>query len=92
MYFQTWTYAQSVRECCGDRVYRFLQKICGRITGHEWSKTEWGYGMDGVDVWCRWCGKFDTISMKEAVLIFPEIRKICYQVTGELPPLEKNKC
>ena len=91
MYIQTWGYVAKLREILGEKVYRILQKVCGYITGHEWSKTEWGYGEDGVDVWCRWCNKFDSSPVKDAVLLFPRIRKLIYNITGELPLLKSEK-
>lgn len=50
-YPQTWYYMPS-----NSWLRTQLQNICGRITGHEGSRTEWGYGGgDFVDNNCRWC-------------------------------------
>jgi len=36
---------------------KIIQFVCG-LTGHELSKTEWGYGGGKyADRWCRWCNK-----------------------------------
>lgn len=43
--------------------------MCGIITGHEISKTEFGYGGDGfIDRNCRWCGERIKIPIKENIL------------------------
>ena len=39
-----------------------IEKICGFLTGHEISKTEWGYGGGKfVTRNCRWCDKIILI-------------------------------
>jgi hypothetical protein len=39
-------------------IYRIRIWICGFLTGHELSKTEWGYGGGNfVDRHCRWRDK-----------------------------------
>jgi len=48
-----------------------LQDLCGMLTGHELSNTEFGYGGKGmVDRWCRWCNKLIQIPKDESY--FPE--------------------
>lgn len=42
--------------------------MCGKLTGHEWSKTETGYSGRGVDHWCRWCDKMVTMPLRESPL------------------------
>ena len=42
--------------CRLNPVFILRTKICGFFTGHEISKTEWGYGGGKfVDRNCRWC-------------------------------------
>lgn len=50
-YPQTWNYMPHSRWLRAK-----LQILCGKLIGHEGSKTEWGYGGgDFVDNNCRWC-------------------------------------
>jgi hypothetical protein len=42
--------------------------LCGKITNHEWSKTEVGYSGRGVHHWCRWCDKMVTMPLCESPL------------------------
>jgi hypothetical protein len=54
-YPQTWNYMPRP----GKKIWlrKTLEWLCG-VTGHEISKTEWGYGGgEYADVWCRWCDK-----------------------------------
>lgn len=60
-YFQTWNKVSKVRRwpIVGKILYTAIQWLCGKICGHEPSKTEWGYGTgEYADTWCRWCNKF----------------------------------
>ncbi len=58
-----------------------IEKICGVLTGHEPSETEWGYGGgDYVDRWCRWCNKLLKVHRKEAIL--PEVMQDIIDRTG----------
>jgi hypothetical protein len=44
----------------------FLEWLCGAMTGHELSKTEWGYGGGKfIDRNCRWCDKFVQVPKDE---------------------------
>ena len=46
-----------------------LQKLCGWMTGHELSKTEWGYGGGNVvDRNCRWCDKLFEVPKQEEMV------------------------
>jgi hypothetical protein len=46
-----------------------IEKICGFLTGHEISKTEFGYGGKGtIDRNCRWCDKVIQIPISENVV------------------------
>lgn len=45
-----------------------LEKICGFLTGHEISNTEYGYGGGKMmDRNCRWCDKFLRIPLEENI-------------------------
>jgi hypothetical protein len=80
-YPQTWSSVCDLRKIpeIGEDIYRMVQKICGEH-GHEWSKTEWGYGGgNGVDVWCRWCNFQTTIDIDEAIEIWPHIQPLYEQ-------------
>jgi len=91
MYIQTWKYCARVRNVFSGKLYRFIQGLCRRFTGHEWSKTEWGYGGGNTaDVWCRWCNKFETLPYEEVAKAHPQMRKAIWNFTGELPPLHEN--
>lgn len=44
----------------------FLERLCGILTGHELSKTEWGYnGGNFLDRNCRWCDKSFVVPKDE---------------------------
>ena len=48
------------------RTYKFRTWLCGVLTGHEISKTEWGYGGGKyADVNCRWCDKMFQVHLSE---------------------------
>ena len=82
-YFQTWASAWRIRRLCGKRVYRGLQCLCGRLTGHEPSKTEWGYGGGRyVDRWCRWCNLQIQVPASDAPDHF---RAFAYKACGRDP-------
>jgi len=50
----------------GTRRRELLYRICGILTGHEISKTEWGYGGGNfVDRHCRWCDKLMRVHKLE---------------------------
>ena len=70
-YIQTWNKATKIRRwpIIGQYLYDSLQWCCGKITGHEPSKTEWGYGGgEYADCWCRWCNKL--IKVQKTVVMF----------------------
>lgn len=53
------------------RIFRARTWLCGKLTGHELSKTEWGYGGGKyADMNCRWCDK--TIRVPVADTFKPE--------------------
>jgi hypothetical protein len=48
------------------RIFRARTWLCGVLTGHELSKTEWGYGGGKfVQMNCRWCDKSFDVPMEE---------------------------
>ena len=66
-YVQTWNYvARWTRRLHLKWLRRYIEKFCGLVTGHEASKTEWGYGGGPLcDVWCRWCNHRWQIPLAE---------------------------
>lgn len=76
-YLQTWHWFSRLKYpgtgVLGKRKsapFRFIaigaEKLCGKILGHEWSKTERGYhGTGTIDVWCRWCNFHADIPIEE---------------------------
>ena len=55
----------------------FLERLCGWLTGHEHSKTEWGYGGGNmVDHNCRWCDKMMRVPLAESPPPHPALRGI----------------
>ena len=47
---------------------KFIEFLCGILTGHEISNTEWGYGGgDYVDRHCRWCDKLIQVRKEEEI-------------------------
>ena len=70
-YFQTWNKVTRVKKLpfVGECAYKFLQWLCEKTTGHEASRTEWGYGGgDFADCWCRWCNQH--IQVQKTVIMF----------------------
>jgi len=64
-YPQTWGMAVKIRKR-SIRLYEFAVWLCGKLTGHEISKTEWGYGGgEMADYHCRWCDKLIQMPMRE---------------------------
>jgi hypothetical protein len=60
-YPQLWCYMPR-----NKRARKILQWLCGKLTGHELSKTEKGYGGGKfADQWCRWCDKMFKIPLQE---------------------------
>lgn len=48
------------------KIYASKTVICGFLTGHELSNTEWGYGGGNfVDRNCRWCDKLIQVPKQE---------------------------
>jgi hypothetical protein len=50
------------------RIFRVRTWLCGKLTGHELSRTEWGYGGGKfVNMNCRWCDKAFSIPLSESM-------------------------
>jgi hypothetical protein len=67
-YFQTWAASAKTQSIplVGKLIYALIRWSCGKIIGHEPSKTEWGYGGGGhADVWCRWCNQIGSIPVSD---------------------------
>ena len=78
-YLQTWGFACRLKKL---GLYRIAQFICGKVTSHEPSKTEWGYGGSAYgDVWCRWCNKIGSIPRSE-LNRFEHARSTIWGATG----------
>ena len=85
MYIQTWAKVSKLRRLplIGNMFYRSAQWFCGKITGHENSKTEWGYGGgEYADVWCRWCNKMGRVPVKNIENLHKGARTIIWNYTG----------
>ena len=51
------------------RGLQVVQKVCGWLTGHETSRTEWGYGGGThVERSCRWCDYHFRVPTAEEVV------------------------
>lgn len=70
------------------RIYRLRTVLCGFLTGHELSETEWGYGGGNlVDRNCRWCDLLIQIPKREEIV--PEVLRGLVEPLGyysQLPP------
>lgn len=75
MYIQTWTWNSRVRHIplIGGRLNALITNLCGALTGHPASDTEFGFGGGEVDVWCRWCGKPGVMKFEGAVERWPRL-------------------
>lgn len=62
-YPQLWCHIPIKRR---TRRRRFVEWLCKISTGHEISKTEFGYGGGGMaDYHCRWCDKLIQMPLRE---------------------------
>jgi hypothetical protein len=62
-------------------IHRLKTWLCGKLTGHEWSRTEWGYrGGKHVDRWCRWCNHCASVPIAES----PPPNQILADLTDKL--------
>ena len=53
------------------KLLKFSYWLCGLITKHEISETDWGYGGgDMCDYWCRWCDKLFQMPKREEISNF----------------------
>lgn len=49
------------------KITQAKERVCGALTGHEISKTEWGYGGGKhADCHCRWCDYVIQIPIMES--------------------------
>ena len=81
-YFQTWNYVvRWTRRLHVEWLRKHIERLCGVITGHEASRTEWGYGGGPLcDVWCRWCNHLWQIPLDEC----PRALEVLSEVAPEL--------
>jgi len=80
-YIQTWKYVGKLRVV--PPIYSVAQWICSKVTGHEASRTEWGYGGGShADVWCRWCNRLGKMPIADAADKFDNLRNTLWNVTG----------
>jgi hypothetical protein len=76
-YFQTGFYVANLDKF-HKKIFRFL---CGIITKHPPSKTEWGYGGgDYADRWCRWCDKQYQMPKESVYFTHPNSKSLMKQV------------
>ena len=62
-------YPNGQRKLKRARLRLCIEWLCGKLTGHEISRTEKGYGGGThIDCNCRWCDKSIKIPVKENVL------------------------
>jgi hypothetical protein len=59
--FQRWCRATKRH----PRIARFNYWICATFIGHEIGDSGGFVGGSKRDVWCKWCDKFDAISVTE---------------------------
>lgn len=56
--------------------------MCG-LTGHELSRTEWGYcGGQYADRWCRWCNKMIKVPKESVYFNFEKSKKLMKQISN----------
>ena len=79
-YPQLWGVTNKIVWKISGRKYRQCKRVvewvCGFLTGHELSKTEWGYGGGRyIDRHCRWCDRLFKIPKQEENLpkVFGEL-------------------
>ena len=61
---------------------KFVQWLCGKITGHRPGK-DWGWGFgDTADAWCKYCDKMCSIP-KADLKKYEGARKQIYEMTGK---------
>jgi hypothetical protein len=83
-YFQTWGFSSRLRRIplVGGWLYAAARALCGKLTGHSPSKTEWGYGGGGFgDVWCRWCNQLGRIPLSELADRYENARSTIWGAT-----------
>lgn len=84
-YPQTWAINVSLSRIpiVGNYIYEFNRWLCGKLTGHHISKTEWGYGIGNGygDVWCRWCNCMGQVPLSD-LSRFENARHTIWGATG----------
>lgn len=66
-YPQLWWYNATLRKR-HKTLAMLWQSVCGKLTGHELSKTEHGYsGGRYIDRWCRWCNTRIQIPIEQSI-------------------------
>jgi len=63
-------------------IHKIKTWLCGKTTGHEWSKTECGVNKNGIDQWCRWCDKHVIIPKSEFVELKGPLKEINKKLSG----------
>ena len=84
-YFQSWAFIVRLERMpvIGKYVGNVAKWLCGKLTRHQPSKTEWGYGGgDFGDVWCRWCNQAGQIPRAELADRYANARKTIWESTG----------
>lgn len=72
----------------GPRLCATKERVCGVITGHEISKTEWGYGGGKfVDRNCRWCDHVIRVPIAES----PPPTGLLWKWSAEMDPINTPK-
>lgn len=78
-YPQLWYYMPRSKK--HPHIRKAIQWLCGFILGHEFSKTEWGYGGgDRADRWCRWCDKLISVPKESILFQYPEAKDLMRMV------------
>ena len=84
-YLQTWGVVVRLGRIplIGNVVVRATKWLCGKLSGHQPSKTEWGYGGgDHGDVWCRWCNQIGQIPRSSLADRYANARRTIWKNTG----------
>jgi hypothetical protein len=84
-YLQTWALVSRMSRwpLIGKVLAKAVRWTCHKVTGHEASKTEYGYGGgDFVDVWCRWCNEPGALHRAAALKKFDSLRNLVWGQTG----------
>lgn len=70
----------------GSWKHKSVVWLCGKLTGHELSDTEWGYGGGGmVDRHCRWCDKLIQVPFVEEQAPSTEVQDLANTIESDKP-------